>query len=718
MSVSVFSTDHLLADKAVASERDDSFKRYPFARQLAATVCERRSAESLVIGLHGQWGAGKSSVLNFVQAELANTDVLTVYFNPWRFDSEEQLLQGFFAELGIALQAVATKEAKDAATKAVAFHAQQVVSKLQLLDRDARGESLQNFKSQAKLEQLKKEINELLRTAGKRVLVLIDDIDRLSAPEMHAVLRLVKLTGDFQYTTYLLAFDEDVVARAIGERYAGGSKRDGRRYLEKIIQVPLQLPLIQKEAMQKYFQEGFSRSLALTNTKLPDGEYQRLVSILAESILPRVTTPRYVTRYSNTLLVILPLLRGEANVVDLMLLEALKQFYPQLYKVIAHQQHLLTGAEAEGKSSEYAIRFSSVFDTVSDEFNQVRTLLFSLFPRLHYAYGGEMPYGRLKSTEDDLYNKQAVASAYYFRRYFSYAVQDGEIPETDFNSFLAAMHAHDSAEGHRLANLMIARANEREFTRRLENTIGQVLPEQVPAYLELLRLLEDRFTAAVTSERTMQSFTPLSTLYLSYAVRLPKQEVAETLSLIMLRAKFSVALEFFSDITEHGHWSSDHDLANILTANNYENFCYIIVTRGLVETGKMPWFETFGLLSALFLRAWTQVQAEEDPTESLRRIFDVNPVSITMFLRNIAPLSTASYFDYENSNITWATYEALKDRLDIHYLYEVALSVIKDEKPMPYKGDDYSYTPTLTERVHQFVFQYQQDNDNKATLAV
>ena len=713
MPANVFSTDYLLADKAVASKNDDSFKRYPFAHQLAATICERSSAESLVIGLYGQWGAGKSSVLNFVQAELAGTDVLTVYFNPWRFDGEEQLLQGFFAELGLALRAVATKEAKEAAHKAVAHHGQQVVSKLQILDRDARGEALQDFKSQAKLEQLKKEINELLRTSGKRVLVLIDDIDRLSAPEMHAVLRLVKLTGDFQYTTYLLAFDEDVVARAIGERYTGGSERDGYRYLEKIIQVPLQLPLIQKEAMQKYFQEGFSRSLALTNTQLAEGEYQRLVSVLAASILPRITTPRYVTRYSNTLLVILPLLRGEANVVDLMLLEALKQFYPQLYKVVAHQQDLLTGVEAEGQRSEPAMLFNSVFESVSDEFSQARVLLFSLFPKLHYAFGGELLYSRVKSTEEDLYNKQTVASAYYFRRYFSYAVQDGEIPEADFNSFLAAMSTHASAEGHRLANLMIERANEYEFIRRLENTIGQVLPEQVAAYLALLRLLEDKFTTAVTGERTMQSFTRLSTLYLSYALRLPKQEVAETLSLIVLRAKFTIALEFFSDVTEYGHWSSDHDLGNILTQDDYNNFCRIIVTRGLVEAGEAPWFEAFGLRSALFLRAWTMVQVAETPMESLRKIFDVNPTAIIVFLENISPLSSTSNFEYDNSNITWTTYDALKDRVDIHYLYKIAQLVVKDEELIFFKGDDYKHIPTPVERVHQFIFQYREDDDNK-----
>jgi predicted KAP-like P-loop ATPase len=703
----------LLADKAVANAQEDKFQRYAFASQLATTICERRSAESLVLGLYGKWGAGKSSVLNFVRAELARTDVLTVTFNPWRFDDEEQLLQGFFAELALALQTVVTPEAKNAAQKAVAQHSQQIVAKLQLLDRDSRAESLKGFKSQAKLEEIKQHINELLRVSGRRVLVLIDDIDRLSAPEIHAILRLVKLTGDFQYTTYLLAFDEAIVARAIGERYAGGGKRDGQRYLEKIIQVPLQLPIIQQQVMQKYFQESFLRSLLLTNIQLSEGEHQRLISILADSILPRVTTPRHVTRYNNTLLVVLPLLRNEANMVDLMLLEALKQFYPKLYKVVARHQHLLAGVGGDASARNIMSSYRTAFDPVEEELESAGQLVFSLFPKLQKTYGRIVPYNRNPTTEDELYAQQAVASAYYFKRYFSYAVQDGEIPDADFTSFLDAMRQHNIVEGNRWAKLMIARANEQEFTRRLEKTIDQVLPEQVPTYLELLRWLEDDFTEAVTSEHTMQSSTTLTSLYLSYVLRLPKQEAVEALGLIILRAKLRGALEFFSDITELGHWGSDHPLTAILTRDHYEHLCNLIVTRGLVEIENTPWYEAFGHFAPLFLRAWTRVKGEEPAKESLRQLFDSNPAAIISFLQHIAPLGIASRFEYENTNITQSTYEALKQEVDIHYLYQIASSLIKEEQSMPYKGEDFMHTPTPTERLHQLVYHYSLDEDNK-----
>jgi hypothetical protein len=265
---------------------------------------------------------------------------------------------------------------------------------------------------------------------------------------------------------------------------------------------------------------------------------------------------------------------------------------------------------------------------------------------------------------------------------------------------------------------MITRANEQEFTLRLEKTIDQISSEQVPAYLDLLQRLEDIFTAAVTGERTMQSFTTLTTLYLSYTLRLPKNQVAETLGLILLRSKLEVALEFFSDIYEQGHWSSDHALTEILTRDNYDNFCAIIIMRGLVDIGETPWYEAFGRFSPLFLRTWTRVKGNEPVKESLRKIFNINPAAITTFLQNIAPLSNASHFEYENTNINWSTYEALKDDLDIHYLYKIAASLIKDEQLMPYKGDDYTHVPEPIERLHQLVYLHRQDEAEAETQNV
>ncbi|MCY6442047.1 P-loop NTPase fold protein [Acinetobacter baumannii] len=62
---------------------------------------------------------------------------------------------------------------------------------------------------------------------------------------MHALFRLVKLTADFKHTAYILAFDKDIVASSLQDRYANSSNNAGEAFLEKIIQVPLHLPLIE-----------------------------------------------------------------------------------------------------------------------------------------------------------------------------------------------------------------------------------------------------------------------------------------------------------------------------------------------------------------------------------------------------------------------------------------------------------------------------------------
>lgn len=713
--MSAFTTDSLLADKAVFEERDDSFQRYPFARHLATTICERRSTDSLVIGLYGKWGAGKSSVLNFVQAELAHTDVLTVYFNPWRFDGEEQLLLGFFAELSVALEAVVTPAARQAAQEALAKYAKKLVTKLHLLNRAASGGESKDFKPQDRLEGVKQEINELLRNSNKRVLVLIDDIDRLSAHEIHAILRLVKLTGDFHYTTYLLAFDEKVVAQAIGEQYAGGSKQAGQRYLEKIIQVPLHLPIIQKEAMKKYFQEGFSRSLFLTNTQLSDGDYQRLVSVLATSILPRVTTPRHVTRYSNTLLVILPLLKGEANMVDLMLLEALKQFYPKLYKLVSRNQHLLTGTEFSTAVRDIKVKYDPVFGPNGAYIGGALYLLNSLFPKLEKVYGGTMFSSLRSATEDTLYNYQAVASTYYFRRYFSYAVQEGEIPDADFNSFVAVMDKNELGQGVHLAKQMIARSSDREFTRRLELNADQVPPARATIYCELLIMLQEDFSAAVISERAMRRMTIMTKLYLSYIKLLPIEEANEYIGLILIRIHFTLAFELFFDITRIWHQSSDHILSKLIAQTNYDNFCRIIVSRGLHEAGEMPWYEAFAQAAPFFLRTWTRVEGKQPAQDSLRNIFTANPTAINTFLQNISPLGRLNG-ELTYANVNQETYNLLKEHLDLEYLYRIASSLIESEEPLPYRGEDVFHQPEPTERLHQLVYLYKEDK-SEATSA-
>lgn len=95
------------------------------------------------------------------------------------------------------------------------------------------GDAFGAFISGPDINELKKRIESELELAKRRVLILVDDVDRLEKTEIHALFRLVKLTADFKYTSYILAFDKDVVAASLQDRYSSAAENAGEAFLEK-----------------------------------------------------------------------------------------------------------------------------------------------------------------------------------------------------------------------------------------------------------------------------------------------------------------------------------------------------------------------------------------------------------------------------------------------------------------------------------------------------
>ena len=234
--------ENYTADKPINEEKDDRFQRYPFSRRIADTIISRKSKESIVFGLFGAWGEGKSSVLNFINQELQkNEHIIRINLNPWRYSDEDSLLYSFFKKIADAL-------GKQLETKGEKFKGfvKKYGSAGSILGFDFSG--IGKSMAEQDLEKLKERIDDFLDEGSSKVVIFIDDIDRLDKQEIYALFRLVKLTADFANTTYILSFDETMVAAAIGERFGTGDLKSGASFLEKIIQVPLNIPKAQPEA--------------------------------------------------------------------------------------------------------------------------------------------------------------------------------------------------------------------------------------------------------------------------------------------------------------------------------------------------------------------------------------------------------------------------------------------------------------------------------------
>ena len=146
---------------------------------------------------------------------------------------------------------------------------------------------------------------------------------------------------------YLLAFDDTVIAAALAQRYGEGNLQAGRDYLEKIIQIPLRLPVASEMSLRKFYFTALNEVLADTGVNLVKEDARLFGSEFANGFQLALTTPRMALRYANVLRFSLPVVKDEVNIVDFMLLEAVRLFYPNLQRLIRQRGSEIVHADLD-----------------------------------------------------------------------------------------------------------------------------------------------------------------------------------------------------------------------------------------------------------------------------------------------------------------------------------------------------------------------------------
>lgn len=236
----------IVSEAPVSSIAEDRLGLDAVATSMADTPLRQTLGEGFVVGVSGPWGAGEASLLNLVASRLGSTvsadPILGVRrpivrrFNPWLVGAREALMPELFDVLVRAFEETYDPKhgvVDDAKTK-VAELRRELQNYAGLLDAGAKITPavetalhlpgltvvLSVLKSAAKkpnvsLAEQKKRLVTLLREAPRRLVILVDDLDRLEPKEAVEVLRLVKAVADFPDTIYVLAFAPDLLAKAV-----------------------------------------------------------------------------------------------------------------------------------------------------------------------------------------------------------------------------------------------------------------------------------------------------------------------------------------------------------------------------------------------------------------------------------------------------------------------------------------------------------------------
>lgn len=419
------------SDSPIHEQEQDRFSRWSFSERVAQVISRRSDPSSIVIGLYGIWGDGKTSVLNFIEKSLSSDEnVICIKFNPWRFGTEEELLTGFFFDIAEALDAELIKTGD----KLKDFIKKTAPGASAIMGVKGAGDAVGAFISGPDINELKKRIENELESAQRRVLILVDDVDRLEKTEIHALFRLVKLTADFKYTSYILAFDKDVVAASLQDRYSSTADNAGEAFLEKIIQVPLHLPAVEKQVLREFCFQGVDEAINIAGITLSQQQVQEFVRDFTSAFDDCLTTPRKAKLYGNTLMFSLPILQGEVNPVDLMLLEGIRVFCPSLYELLRANKSLFTGTFRDSHYSNNDNEKDQIRSLINDALDAGKNinksgfieLLKNMFPKLQSVYGN-MNYG--SDWYEKWNNAQRICSENYYSRYFTYAIPRGDISD-------------------------------------------------------------------------------------------------------------------------------------------------------------------------------------------------------------------------------------------------------------------------------------------------
>lgn len=426
------------SDSPVHVVEEDKFSRWQFSKRIADVIANRNDPSSIVIGLYGAWGNGKTSVLNFIENALSNNgDVITIKFNPWRFGAEEELLKSFFFDVANAIdtQLVTNGDKVKGAVKAIAPAITGLFGSSEV------GQAISGFIPTVELEKLKERIESALETTKKRVLILIDDVDRLEKTEIHALFRLVKLTADFKYTAYILAFDKDIVASSLQERYSNLTNNAGEAFLEKIIQVPLYLPLIDQSILINYCFQGVDQALNMAEIELTQDQASNFARLFTRYFGHSLSTPRKAKLYGNILLFSLPILKGEVNVVELMLIEAIRVFYPPVYELLRTNKDAFVGTFSQSRYSNNDHEKEKLKNALENAIDlckgaskeNIISLLKELFPKVISSYQNTIYGSEWYSIWD---KEQKVCAPNYYSRYFTYSINSSDVSDTKLEEVL------------------------------------------------------------------------------------------------------------------------------------------------------------------------------------------------------------------------------------------------------------------------------------------
>ncbi len=469
----------LLEDNAIEDFDQDllgnSLK--PLVEKLNNIVDHNSFQKAFTIGINSEWGTGKTSTLNLLKKELEKTEHIIIEYNPWMGFDKKVLIEDFFNNLSEHIE-------QDSLNKDLDEYSNRLLSTQNPLLKDIISYIPFLNNKTPSLEKLFKLINKKLRLLNQKIIIIIDDVDRLDNKEIFEILKLIRNSANFTNIFFIVAYDRSYVNNSIDNI----NHFHERNYLDKIINIELSLPYFDQALLKNIFKNILIEkigseyndkvSYALNNGFIDIEDLFRFRKAQS-NFTQAISNLREVKKLVNSIVINYKNILSDINFSDMIYLEILKLKYPSIYRLLYTQKEKILieskgylflkvrnekdkdGKEKEVKIVEEVITTICLKEKIGDEDKQMAIAIINYL--FDYSESTKSVFDSGYTGDPD--KLLSVDQANKFERYFANVIFENNISENDFKSFL---QTSENMEREATINKWIAEGKEDDLKYRLE----------------------------------------------------------------------------------------------------------------------------------------------------------------------------------------------------------------------------------------------------------
>lgn len=294
------------------------------------------------MGIVGEWGDGKTSLMNLVEERIKeeHKDFITVHFSPRASKKADFIQEDFLESLKQALSPKHSGIDRTIDKYAIAI---DVIPDVPLIV--SKGLELLQIRSDKKREITRNELLKAIKEIGQRIVIFVDDLDRLTGEELIEVLKVLDTNGAFPNMVFLTSYDKDYV-NAVLNNYLH-LENQSRAYTDKYFTVEIRVPLHPSFRLMDYLVKLLTdASKSGFITQLNEVDIEEQTRKLSSYIMSRLHTIRDIKRFVNQFLYDYAEVQRDVFYHDFLLLELIKYAHHEDYEAIYKMKYIHRGQRA------------------------------------------------------------------------------------------------------------------------------------------------------------------------------------------------------------------------------------------------------------------------------------------------------------------------------------------------------------------------------------